>query len=88
MATLNQIQETKLQTASEEFLGDDGLFEFNRFEMDGQGSSRFNLEANHPSIFELINLRIYNKAISKYSFQMELANNALEMNGPRYNYSI
>lgn len=88
LATLNQIQETKLQTASEEFLGDDGLFEFNRFEMDGQGSSRFNLEANHPSIFELINLRIYNKAISKYSFQMELANNALEMNGPRYNYSI
>jgi len=88
LATLTQIQETKLQTASDEFLGDDGLFEFNRFEMDGQESRRFNLEANNSSIFAQTDLHIYNEAISKYSFQMELANYVLEMNGSRYNYSI
>ncbi|MFJ8234824.1 hypothetical protein ACIQ34_03630 [Ureibacillus sp. NPDC094379] len=88
LATLNQIQETKLETASDEFLGDDGPFEFSRFGMDGQGLNRFYLEANRPSIFAQTDFRIYNEAISKYCFQIELANNGLEVNGPRYTYSI
>lgn len=86
LSTLNQIQEAKLQTACDEFLGD-VPFEFNRFEMDLQGSNQFSIKAIRSSIFAQTDLRIFNEAISKYAFQMELANNRFEVKGPRSSFS-